>query len=97
MAVSKDYGKRLIVSILDGIAAEEPGRVLYSLPVSRDVSEGFRDITALEFANAVNRTAWWLEAELGKGSSFPTVGYFGPWNDFRYILLILGCIKAGYK
>ncbi|EFR04290.1 L-aminoadipate-semialdehyde dehydrogenase [Nannizzia gypsea CBS 118893] len=97
MAVSKDYGKRLVISVFDEVAAEEPGRILYSLPVSRDVSEGFRDITALQFANAVNRTAWWLEAELGKGSSFPTVGYFGPWNDFRYILLILGCIKAGYK
>jgi hypothetical protein len=78
MSASKDYGRRLVVSIVDDWARDEPDRILYSLPLTRNVAEGFRDITALEFANAVNRTAWWLESQLGKGSSFPTVGYMGP-------------------
>ena len=52
---------------------------VYSVPVSsEDVSRGFKDISARVFANAVNRTAWWLESELGKGSSFQTIGYIGP-------------------
>ncbi|KAI0429011.1 L-aminoadipate-semialdehyde dehydrogenase [Xylaria sp. FL1042] len=97
MPASKDYGRRLVVTIVDDMARDEPDRIVYSLPLTRNVADGFRDITALELANAVNRTAWWLESELGKGSSFPTVGYIGPHNDFRYILLILSCVKAGYK
>lgn len=52
---------------------------VYSVPVSSTaVSYGFRDISARIFANAVNRIAWWLESELGKGSSFPAIGYIGP-------------------
>lgn len=52
---------------------------VHSVPMlSNGVSQGFKDISARAFANAVDRMAWWLEAELGKGSSFPSVGYIGP-------------------
>ena len=91
--------------------------IVYSVPVSSDdLSRGFRDISARDYANAVNRVAWWLESQLGKGPSFPTIGYIGPrtlsrekregicaspakvqLDDLRYGLLVLGCIKAGYK
>lgn len=102
MAISKDYGRRLIPNIVDERARSDPERAVYSIPVSSavgscgfedisargavysvpvssdDVARGFRDISARVFANAVNRTAWWLESELGKGSSFQTIGYIGP-------------------
>lgn len=78
MAVSKDYGRRLVPVIVDGMARNDPERAVYSIPLSQDLSDGFRDISARVFANAVNRTAWWLEAKLGKGSSFQSVGYIGP-------------------
>lgn len=82
MSASKDYGKRLVVNIVDEMGRDEPDRVVYQLPLTRNVAEGFRDITALELANAVNRTAWWLESKVGQGSSFPTVGYIGPRKSF---------------
>jgi acyl-CoA synthetase (AMP-forming)/AMP-acid ligase II len=115
MAILKDNGRRLVISVVDEMARDEPERIVYSIANSQDISKGLHDITASQLANAVNRTAWWLESELGKGSQFPTVGYFGPRmlpeeadirpvytnikldNDFRYVLLIFGCIKAGYK
>lgn len=78
MSAPKDYGRRLVVTIVDDMARDEPDRVVYSLPLTRNVADGFRDITAFELANAVNRTAWWLESKLGKGLSFPTIGYMGP-------------------
>ncbi|KAI9750497.1 MAG: Transmembrane osmosensor [Chaenotheca gracillima] len=97
MTASKEYGRRLIPNIVDERAQSDPERAVYSIPISReDLSRGFEDISARVFANAVNRIAWWLESELGKGSSFQTVGYIGP-HDIRYVLLVLGCIKAGYK
>ena len=42
------------------------------------ISQQFRDVSARTFANAVNRVAWWLESKLGKGLSFPSIGYIGP-------------------
>ncbi|KAJ5654232.1 Male sterilityNAD-binding [Penicillium lividum] len=78
MATLKDYGRRLVINIVDEMARDEPESVVYSIALSHDISKGLRDINARDFANAVNRTAWWLESELGKGSLFPTVGYFGP-------------------
>ncbi|KAF2146409.1 uncharacterized protein K452DRAFT_264205 [Aplosporella prunicola CBS 121167] len=96
MPVSKEYGRRLIPTIVDELAQEEPDRAVYSIPHSQDVSEGFRDISASVFANAINRTAWWLESEFGRGSNFETVGYIGP-HDLRYVILIIACVKAGYK
>lgn len=78
MTTLKDYGRRLVITIVDEMARNNPERVVYSIATSHDISKGLRDINARDFANAVNRTAWWLESELGKGSLFPTVGYIGP-------------------
>lgn len=78
MAILKDYGRRLVISIVDEMARDEPEQIVYSIAISQDISKGLHDISARQLANAVNRTAWWLESELGKGSQFPTVGYFGP-------------------
>ncbi|KAJ5430722.1 Male sterility NAD-binding [Penicillium cf. griseofulvum] len=86
MAINKDYGRRLIITIVDEMARDKPEQAVYSLAISQDISKGLRDISACDFANAVNRTAWWLESELGKGSQFPTVGFFGPRTS-----------RAGYK
>ena len=67
------------VSPTHGLQDASAHGTVWSVPVSSvDVSLGFRDISAQLFANAVNRIAWWLESELGKGSSFPVVGYIGP-------------------
>lgn len=70
---------------------------VHSVPVSSNHTiQGFRDISARTFANAVDRVAWWLEANLGRGSNFPSIGYIGP-HDIRYALFVLGCVKAGYQ
>ena len=47
-------------------------------------------------ANAINGVAWWMQQSLGPAINFETLAYFGPW-DIRYILLLLGAVKAGYK
>ncbi|KAF5534203.1 transferase family [Fusarium napiforme] len=60
------------------------------------ISEGFDDITAREFADAVNKAAWWLEGLVGNRESFQTIGYIGP-HDIRYLLLNLACAKVGYQ
>ena len=57
---------------------------------------GFRKITYCMLANAIDGVAWWLQQSLGLGQEFETLAYFGPW-DIRYIVLLLGAVKVGYK
>lgn len=61
---SLDYGKRLIPQILDRLEALEPDRIVYSLTTLAQNSPKFQHISARVFANAVNRTAWWLQKQV---------------------------------
>ncbi|KAF4471132.1 hypothetical protein FALBO_1953 [Fusarium albosuccineum] len=85
MAPSRDLGRRLIPQILDGMSRDEPDRIVYSIAKSADISHGFIEVTARNFANAVNKTSWWLQGVFGKSDTFQTVGYIGP----RYQVLFL--------
>lgn len=78
MSTSTEYGKRLIPQILDSVASAEPGRIIYSVATSPDISHGFRHISARTFAKAVDKTTWWLRNQLEKPTLIQTVGYIGP-------------------
>lgn len=75
---SQDYGRRLIPHIVDDLAKSDPERIVYSFPRSQDVSQGFRDVSARELASAIDKVAWQLQNEIGRSSSFETIGYIGP-------------------
>ncbi|KAI9812571.1 MAG: hypothetical protein M1827_004560 [Pycnora praestabilis] len=93
-----EYGKRLLPTLIDQYAKEPIPRTYASVPKSDDdLSLGFVDISYEQFANAINRAAWWLEGNLGKSDkTFQTFGYFGP-RDLRYPILIIAAIKIGWK
>nr|POE68694.1 non-canonical non-ribosomal peptide synthetase fub8 [Quercus suber] len=73
-----DYGKRLLPQLVDDLASQEPDRIVYSLARSSDISQGFRHVTAREFAQAVDKTAWWLHSRIDVSTAIQTVGYIGP-------------------
>ncbi|KAK3311871.1 Pyoverdine/dityrosine biosynthesis protein-domain-containing protein [Apodospora peruviana] len=85
---SNEYGKRLIPHILDDLASTDPDRVIYSVAKSADVSQRMLEISALRMTQAVNKTSWWLNAQIGEATSLSpqTVGYIGP-HGLRYVLL----------
>ncbi|KAF7892709.1 uncharacterized protein EAF02_000247 [Botrytis sinoallii] len=56
----------------------------------------YRKITYAQLANVVNGAARFLTEKCGPGKDFQTLCYMG-WNDFRYVIFILGAVKAGYK
>jgi thioester reductase-like protein len=89
-------GQRVLPSLVDEIAQSDPGLILYSVAISKDIHDGFRDIDARTFARAVNCCSWYLEQNLGRGKRFPTLTYMGP-QDVVYAILVLACIKTGYK
>ncbi|PNP39001.1 hypothetical protein TGAMA5MH_09227 [Trichoderma gamsii] len=96
MASSENYGKRLIPQILDNVAATDPDRIVYSIAKSADISQGLQHITAKQFAEAVDKTAWWLQSKVGKSTTLEALGYIGP-HDIRHVLLMYASAKAGYK
>ena len=96
MIPTPDYGKRLLPVELDRIAEEDPSRVFASVPITSNVNDGFRDLSFLEIANGVNGFAHLLEKMYGCSGNFETLTYIGM-PDLRYVMVVLGAIKCGYK
>ena len=70
---------RLVHLIPDQLASQVPEHVLFSFPRSETFQDGFVDVNARNFANAINRTSWYLESVLGKpgADEFPAIAYVG--------------------
>ena len=90
------YGKRLLPSLIDEIAAGEPDKPWVSLPKTQSLEDGFRDLSYQCLANAINRLAWWLETTMGKSQDHETLAYLGP-PDVRYYVVCMVAAKVGYK
>lgn len=86
----------MLPHVVDELARLDPSRVYATIPLSSDISQGFRDVTMLEVAHGVNHFASWLENSFGRSSSFETLCYIGV-SDLRYAIVFLGAVKCGYK
>ncbi|KAI1266947.1 transferase family protein [Xylariaceae sp. FL1019] len=89
------YGRRLIPQIMDALAVNEPARTVFSLAAISGESLNFTHISARNFAQAVDNTAWWLLRKAGRPDSVQPIGYIGP-HDLRHVLLTYACVKVGY-
>ncbi|KAI4852475.1 acetyl-CoA synthetase-like protein [Aureobasidium sp. EXF-8845] len=90
------YGYRLLPNFIDEVALDNPSLAFVDVPKSANINEGLHHITFGNLARSIDKCAWWIENHLGKGRNFPTLGYTGP-HDLRYLFLVLGACKAGYK
>ncbi|KAL9598405.1 MAG: hypothetical protein Q9219_004495 [cf. Caloplaca sp. 3 TL-2023] len=91
------HGQRLIASIIDNLAENEPDRTWATIPRSKNLTEGFVDITYRQFGNAINRAAIWLEEQLGvSNGNFETFAYAGE-KDLRYPIIAVAAVKIGRK
>lgn len=92
------YGRRLLPTIIDQVAGQDPTRECLQIPRSSQPSDGWRTVTWKDMANGVNRCAHRIVELWGKPQegSFPTIAYIGP-NDARYIVMMIAASKAGYK
>lgn len=90
------YGKRLVPTIIDNNAKIHPDGACFSVPRSDILQHGFRDISWRTYANAINRTAHFIEKEIGRSASFETVLYLG-FPDLRAFIVLIALIKTGYK
>lgn len=90
-----DYGHRLIATLIDQRAQEEPHRPFWSIPHSSALADGFQNISYGQVARAINRAAWWIDENVGKSTTFETLAYMGP-PDLRYAVLTVAAQKTGH-
>ncbi|KAF2034777.1 acetyl-CoA synthetase-like protein [Setomelanomma holmii] len=90
------YGQRLLPVTIDEIAKNDPNRIAFSFPRSSELSAGFRDVSFRTFANAIDKTARFIQKEIGRNSTFETVLYMG-YPDIRHFIILVALIKTGHK
>jgi hypothetical protein len=95
-SIMAKYGFRLLPNFIDEIALDNPDLEFVEIPKSVDIDEGFHKITFGNLARSIDKCAWWIHKQLGKGHDFPALAYIGP-HDLRYLFLVFGACKAGYK
>ncbi|KAL2839422.1 acetyl-CoA synthetase-like protein [Aspergillus pseudoustus] len=94
-----ECGKRLIPHIIDATAAATPDAECLFIPrTPGKPTDGWKSVSWAEVANAVNYVAHMLIRAAGTPTpgTFPTIAYIGL-DDPRYVLFIMGAIKAGFK
>jgi hypothetical protein len=93
-----EYGRRLMVNIIDDVARKNPERTWVKIPRSANAGDGWKAVSFKTGANAINRIAHKIIEILGKPAQgkFPTIAYIGP-NDIRYLILMFAAVKAGYQ
>ncbi|KAF1941774.1 hypothetical protein EJ02DRAFT_422796 [Clathrospora elynae] len=52
--------------------------------------------SSFQYANAINKTAHFIEREIGRSPCFETVVYLGP-PDLRALVVLVALIKTGHK
>ena len=90
------HGRRIILSVIDELAQQEPNSTWVSIPVDEgDLSKGYKEVTCGQLWNAVNRAVQWLRESLPPSSeSFQSFAYAGP-KDLRYPILAIAAGKLG--
>lgn len=76
--VATEYGRRLLPQIMDDLAASKPETTVFSLAVLSDGLLKLNPISACQFTRAVDKTAWWLQDQVGTPESVRPMAYIGP-------------------
>lgn len=93
---SPDCGRRLLNHLIDERAAAGHRRPFASIPITNRVAGGYRDISYLDYANAINRLAQWLFDHVGPPDrEFEPIVYVAA-GDLRYHVLSMAAVKVGY-
>ncbi|KAI1082141.1 acetyl-CoA synthetase-like protein [Whalleya microplaca] len=94
--VPSPYGRRLMPVVLDELATKTPDKLYASIPVSADITQGFRDITVADMARSVDFMAEWIKSRFGISDRFETVSYIGI-SDLRGVVVWHAAVKCGFK
>ncbi|KAL9110163.1 MAG: hypothetical protein Q9227_005223 [Pyrenula ochraceoflavens] len=93
----EQYGRRLLPSILDAVAKDDPERTFTSIARSDRLEDGFRKVSFSQLAETVGYVAHKLKSRFGTSiAGSDTLTYMGV-PDLRYNLVFHAAVKCGYK
>lgn len=72
-----EYGQRLLPTLVDDLARDSPDKLFALIPKSKDLGNGFHEMTYSMLAQSVNTVALWLERTIDRGQRFETIAYIG--------------------
>ncbi|KAJ5745425.1 NRPS-like enzyme [Penicillium odoratum] len=82
---------RVLTQVLDDLAQKSPDSLWCIHPVSQDDKYEWRHISFQQFAQAVDRLAWWIDQKLDGQRNPKVLAYIGT-NDLRYAAFILALL-----
>ena len=88
-------GSRLLPSVLDQWARDEPARLYAVVPHAENSNNTFDAVTMLQMSCAVDVTAWWLTKAFGAGRDSQFLAYIRL-SDLRYPIVLLAKLKIGW-
>ena len=94
--MAENYGRRLMVRILDDEARANPSRPFASVAKSAHLIDGFYEVTFKQMKAAVDQLVHLLQAEYGILSHNATISYIGI-PDLRYNILCYAAWKCRLK
>lgn len=77
-------------------AQNDPDGIFARVPAGNKYSDGYRDVSKVQFARAVDYTASLIKQHMGQNKYFEAIAYIGP-QDLRYSVVVVAGIKTGYK
>jgi acyl-coenzyme A synthetase/AMP-(fatty) acid ligase len=87
---------KLLINVLEEKAKWMPNDTYMRYPGKNWETEGYLTISWKEYANSIDKMAYWLDNQLGKATKNDTIAYFGP-SDPRYGILVPAAYKTGRK
>ncbi|CAG8019901.1 unnamed protein product [Penicillium nalgiovense] len=88
--------QRTPLRILDATAEKHPNQLYCVHPVSSDISQGWRDVTFADLANAINRMVLWIQKNVASSDAPQTLAYMGA-NDIRYCAFMFACMRLRHR
>jgi acyl-coenzyme A synthetase/AMP-(fatty) acid ligase len=87
---------KLLVTAIEEKAKWMPNDTYMRYPRKDWETVGYRTISCMQYARAIDKVAYWLDELLGKTTQSDTIAYSGP-NDPRYAIMMPAAIKTGRK
>jgi acyl-CoA synthetase (AMP-forming)/AMP-acid ligase II len=96
MPMNRNDGPQTLLAVLEEKAKSIGDHTYLRYPTDNWETEGYRTMTWRQYADSVNKVAYWLDQQLGGCQPGDTVAYMGP-SDARYAIIYLATMKTGRK
>ena len=91
--LNENNSSKLLVDIIEEKAKWLAGHTFMRYPTENWETQGYKTLTWSQYANAIDKAAYWIDEQLGKSTNNDTIAYLGP-NDPRYSIMLPAMVKT---